>query len=191
MENTKKRDSRIEKTRSSIRDAFIKLITEKDISQITIKELAETADINRKTFYMHYSSVEDILDNIENDLIKRLLAIMDDYDFSDSKFDIYGLFSSLNGLLNENLDLYKQLVKANSYNLLIVKVKTILKKGLIEKYSEKYDMDEAVMSLYAEYIASGVMSIYIEWLKTDSQISLEELAKMAGSITLNGIQSLI
>lgn len=191
MENTKKRDRRIEKTRSSIRDAFIKLITEKDISQITIKELAETADINRKTFYMHYSSVEDILDNIENDLIKRLLAIMDDYDFSDSKFDIYGLFSSLNGLLNENLDLYKQLVKANSYNLLIVKVKTILKKGLIEKYSEKYDMDEAVMSLYAEYIASGVMSIYIEWLKTDSQISLEELAKMAGSITLNGIQSLI
>lgn len=191
MENNKKRDRRIEKTRSSIRDAFVKLITEKDISQITIKELAETADINRKTFYMHYSCVEDILDNIENDLIKRLLAIMDDYDFSDSKFNIYGLFSSLNGLLNENLDLYKQLVKANSYNLLIVKVKTILKKGLIEKYREKYDMDEAVMSLYAEYIASGVMSIYIEWLKTDSQISLEELAKMAGSITLNGIQSLI
>ena len=35
-------------------------MAEKDISQISVKELAQKADINRKTFYTHYNSIYDI-----------------------------------------------------------------------------------------------------------------------------------
>ena len=58
MENkTKSVDRRVIKTKRAIRNAFAKLMVEKDINDITIIELAEAADINRKTFYNYYSGV--------------------------------------------------------------------------------------------------------------------------------------
>ena len=55
MENKPKPvDRRVLKTKRAIRNAFAKLMVEKDINDITIMELAETADINRKTFYNYF-----------------------------------------------------------------------------------------------------------------------------------------
>lgn len=190
-EYLEKKDRRIGKTQKNIRDAFVNLITEKEISQITVKELAERADINRKTFYMHYSSIEDVLDKIENEIIEKLLSVLEQYDFFDSQFDIYALFCSLNDVINEDFDLYKRLVYSSSYNFLIIKVKELLKDALLNKYNKKLNMNKELYSLYAEYTASGVMSLYIEWFKTNSELSLEDLAKVAGNITFNGVSVIL
>lgn len=190
-EYLEKKDRRIGKTQKNIRDAFINLITEKEISQITVKELAERADINRKTFYMHYSSIEDVLDKIENEIIEKLLSVLEQYDFFDSQFDIYALFCSLNDVINEDFDLYKRLVYSSSYNFLIIKVKELLKDAILDKYTNKLNMNKELYSLYAEYTASGVMSLYIEWFKTNSELSLEDLAKVAGNITFNGVSVIL
>ena len=48
-EKNKPVDRRVLKTKRAIRNAFAKLMAEKDINDITIIELAETADINRKS----------------------------------------------------------------------------------------------------------------------------------------------
>ena len=53
---TKKIDRRQVRTKRRIRDAFMELIMEKPMEKLTIKELAERADIDRKTFYLHYDS---------------------------------------------------------------------------------------------------------------------------------------
>ena len=72
MENkTKSVDRRVIKTKRAIRNAFAKLMVEKDINDITIIELAEAADINRKTFYNYYSGVYQVIEDIENDIIIR------------------------------------------------------------------------------------------------------------------------
>lgn len=187
QDSIKKKDRRIGKTQKSIRDASIALIMEKDIAQITVKELSERANINRKTFYMHYSSIEDIFDKIENEIIEKLLYILDQYDFFDKQFDAYSFFQSLNDVINQDFDLYQKLVHANSNNFLIVKVKKILKDTLLEKYSKKLKISKEVYLLCAEYTASGVISLYIEWFNMKSDLSLEDLAKVAGNITFYGV----
>ena len=53
-------DRRCLKTQKAIKNALVELMSEKDISQITIKELAQRADINRKTFYTHYTRIYDV-----------------------------------------------------------------------------------------------------------------------------------
>jgi AcrR family transcriptional regulator len=190
-EYSEKKDRRIGKTQASIRNALITLIIEKEISQITVKELAERANINRKTFYMHYSSIEDILDKIENEIIEKLLFVLEKYDFFDSQFDVYALFRSLNDVINDDFELYQRLVFANSYTFLIIKVKKVLKDTILEKYNDKLNMSKDLYNLYAEYIASGVMSLYIEWFKTNSKLSLEDLAKVVGNISFNGVRSIL
>ena len=50
-------DRRVLRTKKNIRQAFLHLLSEKSLSQITVKELSDLADINRKTFYMYYSNI--------------------------------------------------------------------------------------------------------------------------------------
>jgi len=190
-EHIEKKDRRIGKTQKSIRDALINLLEEKDVSQITIKELAECANINRKTFYMHYSSIDAIFDKIEDETIEKFLLILDKCDFFHDQFNEYAFFTSLNDVINEDFDFYKKLIRANSYNFLLIKVKKILKDILIERFYKKLNNDKEVLNLYAEFTASGIMSMYIEWFNIDSKLSLEDLAKAASNISFKGINSII
>ena len=54
-------DKRVSKTRDAIIDAYLELIYEKKDQKITISELAHRANIARKTFYLHYETLEDIM----------------------------------------------------------------------------------------------------------------------------------
>ena len=50
-------DLRIIKTRRTIRNALVDLMSEKELSAVTISELSARAEINRKTFYRHYRTI--------------------------------------------------------------------------------------------------------------------------------------
>lgn len=189
--NSKKKDRRIGKTQKSIRDAIISLLEEKDVSQITVKELAERANINRKTFYMHYTSIKEVFDEIEDEFIEKFLVVLNKHNFTQVQLDHYAFFSSLSSLINEDFDFYKKLARVNSYDFLFVKIKQILKDRIVEELSKKLNDNNEMLNLYAEFGASGIMSMYNEWFNTDSNISLEDLAKAAGNLAFNGINSII
>ena len=50
----KKTDRRVLRTRKMLLEGLTDLLKEKDIKDISVKELADYADINRCTFYLHY-----------------------------------------------------------------------------------------------------------------------------------------
>ena len=58
-------DRRIKKTKKALRKSLFKLLEEKNISQITVTELALAADINRSTFYIYYDDVYDMIHVVE------------------------------------------------------------------------------------------------------------------------------
>ena len=66
MEKKKAEDLRVRKTREAIHNTFKSMICEMDYDQITIKELTERAQINRKTFYLHYNSLDDLLAELQD-----------------------------------------------------------------------------------------------------------------------------
>ena len=51
----KKEDRRVRYTKQAIRDGFLRLLAEKPIEKISVTEICREADINRGTFYAHYS----------------------------------------------------------------------------------------------------------------------------------------
>lgn len=50
-------DRRVRKTRRQLKECLTRLLKGKKIQDITVRELAEMADINRGTFYLHYKDV--------------------------------------------------------------------------------------------------------------------------------------
>ncbi|MBE6901781.1 MAG: TetR/AcrR family transcriptional regulator [Ruminococcaceae bacterium] len=66
-------DLRIQRTKNAIKDAFLELRTKKPIEKITVTELTKLASINKATFYLHYSDIYALSDEIENSLIDDIL----------------------------------------------------------------------------------------------------------------------
>ena len=54
-------DLRVQRTRKVLKDTFKEMFLNMNLEQITIKELCEKAMINRRTFYLHYNSIDDIM----------------------------------------------------------------------------------------------------------------------------------
>ena len=65
---TRKVDKRIFRTKQAIRNAFLSLLTEKDVEKITVGEIAVRANIDRKTVYNYYTGIYGILDEISKEL---------------------------------------------------------------------------------------------------------------------------
>lgn len=173
-----KTDRRIIKTKTSIRKAFCQLIIKKEFKSITITDIAELADINRKTFYLHYSSIEDILMEFEEELSGKVLALIKDKE----ALDIGSFFQGLNNIMMEDIELYRRLSKTTTYSFLLIQCKNILKNSITESFYKESDMSSEVFNVYAEYISSGIISVYTDWLNSNSKLTIEELTEIAKNV---------
>src|SRR6478752_6715230 len=75
MENAIKTDRRILRTKQSIRKSFLELFAEKEFEHITINEIAERANVNRGTVYLHYNDKYDLLDTCIEEHINELISL--------------------------------------------------------------------------------------------------------------------
>lgn len=64
------KDRRIKRTRMYLEESLLRLMEEKSIKHITVKELTESANINRSTFYLHYSDINDVMKHIQQNLLQ-------------------------------------------------------------------------------------------------------------------------
>lgn len=185
---SKRPDRRQVRTRRRIREAFNELVMEKDIDKITIKELAERADIDRKTFYLHYDAVGDVMEEIQNELLAKVDHLLADFDLFQPDFDALGFFRRINAVIDQNSDVYRRLLVADRYSFYYVKLKASMKAVLRERYLQRArtaEVSQVKLELYAEYATSGVMALYVDWLK-HPEYDLEEVAEAAAEIGYGG-----
>jgi AcrR family transcriptional regulator len=184
-------DMRVKKTKRNIRNSFLELIMVKDISKITVKELSEKAEINRKTFYIHYASIYDVMEEIENEIIQKLKSILEKYNYFNNPSNINFLFFAMNDVVKEDYVFYKQMLNSSSYPFFVNKVKVFFKKTLITQYATDSELDEQVLNLYAEYISTGVISMYAEWIQGKTLLTLEEMSEYATNIFWHGTSIIV
>ncbi|MEI3131006.1 MAG: TetR family transcriptional regulator [Oscillospiraceae bacterium] len=68
-----KTDARVKYTKMVLKKALLELMQHKPVNKITVKEICERAELNRATFYAHYSDCFDLLESIEEELFGRSL----------------------------------------------------------------------------------------------------------------------
>lgn len=67
-------DLRIQKTKAAIKSAFLELRRSKPIEKITVTGLSRLAGINKATFYLHYSDIYSLAEEIEDETIDNILG---------------------------------------------------------------------------------------------------------------------
>ena len=88
-------DRRVIKTKKAIRNAFAKLLAVKDINDITVSDIAELADINRKTFYNYYPGIHSVIDEIENDISEAFSSVLGEINYREELENPFSIFSKL------------------------------------------------------------------------------------------------
>ena len=81
------KDRRITRTKKAIQNAYLDMLKKKGTEKITISDIAREADIDRKTFYLHYNSTEDIIREYAEEKTRELLARLTIKSFFSLSFD--------------------------------------------------------------------------------------------------------
>lgn len=70
-------DRRVQRTKKALHNALMELLTEKDLNQITIKELTDKADIHRVTFYSHYQDIYELYEEVKKTILDDISHFVD------------------------------------------------------------------------------------------------------------------
>lgn len=106
-------DRRVRKTRRQLKECLTRLLKEKKIQDITVRELAEMADINRGTFYLHYKDVFDLMDQIKNELIEEVESVLTHHPVPELVARPSLALSELFPLVQENAEIVSILIGEN------------------------------------------------------------------------------
>ncbi len=60
-------------TRNAIKASFLKLLNERPLSKITVKDVVEDCGINRNSFYYHYQDIPTLLEEIVYGEVDRIM----------------------------------------------------------------------------------------------------------------------
>lgn len=191
MAEEKKLDRRVVKTKKAIRNAFAKLISEKDINKITIKDIADTADINRKTFYNYYSGVYEIIEEIEKEIVGEFEDLLGGIDLKTTLRDPSVLFSRLTEKLNDNLEFYGYLMKASSGRNLFVNKDGKLDRCVRNAFASQMDIDEQTIAVMTDFILSGMLVVYHRWFNSDRSADIDSVSQTLGKLCCEGIAGIV
>lgn len=184
-----KTDRRVKYTIMVIKESFIRLLKEKSISKISIKEICEGADVNRATFYAHYSDQYDLLHQIENDLIDDVNAYLSSYNLRGGANMQPEVLVKILEYVKKNSDLCDMLLNSNG--------DIEFQQEIIHVFGQQQLLPTAVSeSLSTEdaqyvflFFASGFIGMIKQWLKYGMEKSAEELAKLMLRVLMNGKSS--
>lgn len=176
-------DRRQKRTREAIFDAFGELISQKSFSKITVQEIIELADIGRSTFYAHFETKDDLLNEMCSDLFAHVFSISlskeKEHDFSeekenphaivthvlchltDNKWNVIGILSSESATFF--LDFFK-------YNLNHTFAPKLLKKDSPLCKNIPYDF-------LINHISSSFIGMIQWWIRNDLKLSEDVLAE--------------
>lgn len=176
-----------EKTRKSTKDKIIqefwKLYNERGISRITVRDIVDCCHIHRSTFYMYFTNVNAVLEEIEDSLFQELksLNLLDENGRASSKTfweEVYKYYHRNKVFLQPLLIQGKDPVFKKQY------VKTCLDLLAINKWEETLGFDEKDL-IISRILYRNLISIIMEGMDEDS-LSWPDILSLIDTITCKG-----
>lgn len=184
-------DRRVVKTKRAIKNAFAKLLSQKDINNITISDIAAQADINRKTFYNYYAGVHEVIDEIENDVIGHFDAALTEIDYRNSLNSPYLIFEKLTNIINADMDFFGYLLSMNSNVSLSSKITDLLTVKIRSVILQNVDIEETRVDIMLVFVISGMVAVYKRWFNSDRSEPIEEISNQIKTLALQGLNGFL
>lgn len=183
---TEKMDRRVRKTRAQLLQGLIQLMEEKDVKDISVKELADLVDINRGTFYLHYNDIYDMLSKTEDELFVEFNEILDRNLKSDTltvspRSTLLDIFT----FLERHRDISRVLIGPHGDLAFINRLKNLVKEHLQHILEREHVSGD--YEYYNPFIVSGCIGVIETWLNHPVPHSPEEMAELCDIMLNRGL----
>ncbi|MBQ9946784.1 MAG: TetR/AcrR family transcriptional regulator [Oscillospiraceae bacterium] len=183
-------DLRVIKTKRIIKNALIDLMSEKEVSRITITELSERALINRKTFYRHYETISDVVRELEHELISEFADTL--RNSNTSCLDVAGVVADISNLIERRRDYFVKIMKLNPAIFSTGRIKDMLRRTVAVSLRNIGGIrDGETLAEISQFIVSGVLALYSEWFDNGCTGSLDRITETSQKLILNGLRSFV
>ncbi|GEM_PF-809979 len=167
---------RVMLTKRLLREALINMLKTHNINKISIRELCQVAEINRTTFYNHYGSQYDVLNEIADMYIQNTsFAVMNDLAAGKN---IDECLTQVLQYMKDNLEFAKLILNQDNYDLLTHITISLpqFDHMVIKHLPENLDLEEK--KAIASYVQYGTVRLLKEWILTDCLKSPEEVTRL-------------
>lgn len=183
-------DRRVSKTKKAIQEAYFALLKEDRHRRITISEITRKADVDRKTFYLHYASIDDVIREFAKSKVDELIERVFSLEFPSDQLAIR-VFNVFNQMISEYKDILRLLSDSDAYDYFFGQIKSLLIDRILEGNGVDLEgFTRPQIEIYVEYFISGIISSYVRWIRQELPCTIEELAKHVGTVTFGGIQAI-
>lgn len=183
-----KTDRRVRKTKAQLRAGLAKLMQTKSINEITVKELVDEVDINRSTFYLHYTDIYNLLDNIEEELYEEILRVINEHPigFNENTFPfIADIFS----ILLKDKDVCRALLGSNGDISFLHRIEAIIAENSIKALEPIFPNAIEDIKYSFSFCLSGCVGIIKSWLLENNNESPEHMAKLTYNMVTNAMKT--
>ncbi|MER2261992.1 MAG: TetR/AcrR family transcriptional regulator C-terminal domain-containing protein [Psychrobacillus sp.] len=183
-------------TKKKIQQSFLSILKGKEFTKISIKDITDSACINRGTFYLHYLDKYDLLEKVEEELLEGLrihiAAIDSEYKVEMvEQLQVAGFSMEVFRYIEQHVDQF--IVLLSKYNTSGFHLR--LKNFFIEQFEENYhssemsSIDPTIPTDYlSAFAASAILGLIEQWLTRQQRETPEEVAELYLKI-LNFIKS--
>lgn len=180
----KKLDRRIRYTKMVIRESFIALLKEKPLSKITVKEICAGADINRATFYAHYTDPYALLHEIEESLICDIRTYLSER-AEDTEADDVAMLRQILQYIRANADMCAVLLSDYSDAYFQQLLRELVLHELNLRANSAFSEEDG--SFILTFVLTGFVGILRQWLDSGMTKSVQELAQLMIRLFYQGI----
>lgn len=186
---SEKNDLRIRNTKKRLRQTFAQLMSEKPIQNITVAELCLRAEINRSTFYAHYSDIFDLQKKLENEIFMEFQMTLTQVDlaenFSADKVPIFMV--TMFDFLKRNADMCAVFLGPHSDRQFVTNLLDIAKETTMDQYGKIFKKASThQLELFYTFIAYGCIGLLEYWMRNGFAESVEEMAQLSNLMIMQG-----
>ncbi|MFC3040871.1 TetR/AcrR family transcriptional regulator [Virgibacillus xinjiangensis] len=186
---SEKLDRRKKYTRKVLKESLIELLAEKPMSEITVKKVCEVADINRSTFYTHYSDHYELLGKMEEEITEDMNTYLNSYSYAIEEESIQ-MTQKILEYITENKFMFQTLLKKDGAPTFEKRMMDVTHRFLVENWKSNNNDSEANVTYLSTFVISGAIHVIKDWIKDDMDQSPKEMAVLINNFINYGLSYL-
>ena len=172
-ENAPKLDRRVVRTRKAIQTAFRNLVVRQGAEKITVSALAREADIDRKTFYLHYASLDELAEEQGRLVVERITQVLVVGREPDGiTVNLRTVVTELAAMFQEDPEFYRRVARELSVDSMVEALCEPVRQAIVESNPPAAELDQPGLDYLIRFFLAGTLSVFVHWFLTEPDMPI-------------------
>lgn len=188
-------DPRAQRTRDMLRQALMQTVVDKPFRNLTIKDIATHACVNRATFYLHYEDKYDLLSDCANEIFSEIRRVMEPHLFFDPANLSASPSSDLERMkvvlihIQNNSDFFRAMMRDDGetmfQSLFLETASRAMKVQVQAMFTHhKKEVNDDLLDMMIRFQSAGNFAVISWWLENDMRIPIDVMAERLALVTM-------